>query len=51
MPQADIAKDYPGLGFLSAKDVSDFKRGLEQHFKPAKSGALRNVPPLSWHSQ
>jgi hypothetical protein len=51
MPQSEIAQKYPKLGFLSAKDVSDFKRGFEQRFRPAKSGVLRNVPPLSWHSQ
>lgn len=49
LTQREIAELHPKLGFTTAKDVSDFKRELEQRFKPAKSGALRKLPPLSWH--
>lgn len=49
--QQKIAEKHPKLGFVTAKDVSDFKRELEERFKPAKSGALRKLPPLSWHNQ
>jgi hypothetical protein len=51
IPQREIAEKYPKLGFGTAKDVSDFKRELEERFRPAKSGALRKLPPLSWHNQ
>jgi hypothetical protein len=47
--QQEIADKHATLGFGTAKDVSDFKRELEQRFKPSKSGALRKLPPLWWH--
>ncbi len=48
--QQKIAEKYPKLGFDTAKDVSDFKRELEKRFRPAKSGALRKLPSLWWHT-
>ncbi|MGH7157247.1 MAG: hypothetical protein ACREGG_04020 [Candidatus Saccharimonadales bacterium] len=49
LSQKDIAEKHQKLGFDTAKDVSDFKRELEQRFKPAKSGELQKLPPLWWH--
>lgn len=49
LTQQEIAERYPDLGFDTAKDVSDFKRELEQRFRPPKSGELRKLPSLWWH--
>jgi len=51
LTQREIAEQHSKLGFGTAKDVSDFKRELEERFRPAKSGVLRKLPPLSWHSK
>ena len=37
------------LGFVSAKEVSDFKREVEQRFRKPKTGPYRNIKPLWWH--
>ncbi|MFH1186899.1 MAG: hypothetical protein V1697_01855 [Candidatus Levyibacteriota bacterium] len=34
--QQDIADDHPELGFLTAKDIADFKKQIEKHFLPKK---------------
>jgi hypothetical protein len=50
LTQDDIARKHPRLNFDTAKDVSDFKRELEKRFRPPKSGALRKLPSLWWHT-
>jgi hypothetical protein len=46
LPQKRIARDYPELGFTSAEDVSNFKKELEERFKPAKPGVYQKRKPL-----